>query len=410
VVCILNTPTDDVNPIVPTLLGEAAFIYVAKANELIKKGHKVITFGVGQPDVPTFSHIIDAAKQALDEHFTGYTETAGIPELRTGIASYLNNRYSANVRPSEVLVTTGAKSAIFLGIASYLKPGDEIIVPEPAFPAYSEVAYFLGAKPVFVPLKWSGHEGGFRLDVDKINASITSKTKMIVVNNPQNPTGALFGPTEIKRVYEIAKENRLIVLADEIYDNFIYDNAPFKSFLTEGDWKDYIIYVNGFSKTFSMTGWRLGYLVVKEHIAQKLARLAVNIYSCPTSFAQKGAVKAITGTWEPVKEMISMFQKRRDLMAIQLRKIPGFEVWPSKGAFYMFPNISKALRQSKLSPEELVDYMINKFYVITLPGTVFPDKAGSDFLRLSFASSTENIREGTERMKTAVEELVERKS
>ena len=405
----MKSPTDNVKPIIPKLIGEAAFIYVAKAIELSNKGHPVITFGVGQPDVPTFPHIVETAKKALDERFTGYTETAGIPELREGIASYLNRRYTAGVKPSEIIVTPGAKCSIFLSIVSYLNPGDEIIVPEPAFPAYSEVAYFIGAKPVFVPLKWSGPEKGFSLDIEKIRLSVTKKTKMIVLNSPNNPTGALFPPSEVKKVYEIAKENKLVVLADEIYDNFIYDNADFKSVLTESDWKDYVVYINGFSKTFSMTGWRLGYIVLKEEIAKKMTRLAVNIYSCPTSFAQKGAVAAITGTWEPVKDMIKLFQKRRDLMAKLLSKVPGFEVWPSKGAFYMFPNISKIMKKTNLSSADLVEHLINKYYVITLPGSVFPDKAGYDFIRFSFASSTEAIQEGVARINKAVKELLEKK-
>jgi len=405
----LKSPTDKIKPIVPKLLGEAAFIYVAKAGELANKGYPVITFGVGQPDLPTFPHIIEAAKKALDEHFTGYTETAGILELREGIASYLNRRYVASVKPSEIIVTPGAKAAIFLSIVSFLNIGDEIIVPEPAFPAYSEVAYFIGAKPVFVPLKWSGSEKGFSLDVEKIRLSITKKTKMIVLNSPHNPTGALFSPSEVKKVYEIAKENNLIILADEVYDNFVYDDVDFKSVLTENDWKEYVVYINGFSKTFSMTGWRLGYMVLKEEIAKKITRLGVNIYSCPTSFAQKGAVAAIKGTWEPTKDMIQLFQKRRDLMVKLLRQVPGFEVWPSKGAFYMFPNISKVMKETGLSSGDVVEYLINKHYIITLPGSVFPDKAGYDFIRLSFASSTEAIQMGSERIRKAIVELLEKK-
>jgi len=405
----LNVPTDNLNPIVPKLLGETAFVYVAKAKELSKQGHNVISFGVGQPDLPTFQHIIDAAKQALDEHYTGYTETPGIPELREGIANYLNRTYSANVKPSEVIVTPGAKGAIFLAISSYLMPGDEIIVPEPTFPAYSEVASFVGAKPVFVPLKWGGQEKGFSLDIERIYSSITKRTKMVVVNNPQNPTGALFPPNEIERLYEIAKERHLIILSDEIYDNFVYQKGRFKSFLTEGDWKDFVIVVNGFSKTFSMTGWRLGYLALKEDAVQKLSRFAVNIYSCPTSFAQKAAVKAITGTWEPVKEMIALFQRRRDLMVKLLRKIPGFEVWPSNGAFYIFPNVSKLLKDLNLTAEQFVEHLLYKHYVVVMPGSVFPKNAGQDFLRFSFASSEEAIQEGCERISKAVNELLEKK-
>ncbi len=402
----MSSPTDNLKPIIPELLGEAAFVYVAKANELTKKGYNVISFGVGQPDIPTFPHIIEAGKEALDKRFTGYTETAGIYELREAISNYLNSRYSTDVKPTEVIVTPGAKGAIFLAIASYIDQGDEVIVPEPSFPAYPEVTRFIGGKPVFVPLKWLGSEKGFALDIEKIESSITNRTKMIILNNPHNPTGALFPEQEVMKLYELAREHKLIILADEIYDNFVYDNLKFKGLLSEEDWRNYILYINGFSKTFSMTGWRLGYLVIKEDLAQKLTRFAVNIYSCPTSFAQRAAIKAMTGPWEPVKEMISLFQKRRDLAAKLLSKIPGFEVWPSKGAFYMFPNISKFLDQARLSVEEFVEYLINNHQVITLPGTVFPDKAGSKYIRFSFASSFEAIEEGVKRINNAVNELL----
>lgn len=404
----MSSPVDNFKPIIPELLGEAAFVYVAKANELARKGYNVISFGVGQPDIPTFQHIVEAGKDALNKRFTGYTETAGIYELREAISNYLNSRYSSDVRPTEVIVTPGAKGAIFLAISSYIGPNDEVIVPEPSFPAYSEVTKFMGGKPIFVPLKWLGPEKGFSLDLEGIESSITNRTKMIVLNNPHNPTGALFTEQEVVRLYEIAKENKLILLTDEIYDNFIYDNLKFKSILSEADWRSNILYINGFSKTFSMTGWRLGYLVVKEELAQKLTRFAVNIYSCPTSFAQKAAVVALTGSWSPVKEMVALFQKRRDLMAKLLSKVPGFKVWPSKGAFYMFPNISEFLEQSGLSTEAFVEYLIEKYKVITLPGACFPDKAGSKYIRFSFASSFEAIEEGIKRIYDAVSELLKK--
>jgi aspartate aminotransferase len=392
-------------PIIAELLGEVAFVYIAKARELERAGHKVISFGVGQPDIPTFQHIIDEAKRALDAKFTGYTETPGIRELREAVVEYLNSRYGTNVKPTEVIITPGAKGAIFLALASYINPGDEIIVPDPSYPAYPEVARFLGAKPVFVPLKWLGPSGGFVLDVEAIEAAITPRTKAIVVNNPHNPTGALFTPSQVEKIYEIAKEHNLMLLVDEIYDNFIYDNQPFRSFLSFADWRDHLLYVNGFSKTFSMTGWRLGYLVVREEIASKLTRLAVNIWSCPTSFAQRAAIAAIKGPWEPVKEMIRLFQQRRDVIARKLSEVKGFEVWPSTGAFYIFPRIRKVLDAAKLSVEEFVEKLLYSKYVVTLPGTAFPDKAGKDFIRLSFAVDVKLIEEGVERIKQFVESL-----
>ncbi|MCD6278859.1 MAG: pyridoxal phosphate-dependent aminotransferase [Desulfurococcales archaeon] len=402
----MSSPTLNYKSIIPNLLGEQAFVYIAKARELARKGAKVISFGVGQPDIPTFDHIIDVAKKALDDKFTGYTETAGIPELREAIADYLNSRYSADVKPNEVIVTPGGKGAIFLAVSAYVSPGDEVIIPEPSYPAYPEVTKFIGAKPVFVPLKWLGSDGGFALDIELIRRSISPRTKLIVINNPQNPTGALFPPKQIDEIMEIAREHKIPVLVDEIYDNFVYDNSPFKSFISYSDWRDYVLYVNGFSKTFSMTGWRLGYLVIRKEVAEKLTRLAVNIWSCTVSFAQKAAVAAMKGDWGPVKEMIKIFEKRRDLIVSKLREVPGFEVWASKGAFYVFPRIKKVLEETGLSVEEFVEQILYNKYVVTLPGTAFPDKAGKEFIRLSFATSFEAIEEGISRLKEGVEELL----
>jgi len=402
----MSSPTLNYKSIIPSLLGEQAFVYIAKARELARKGVKIISFGVGQPDIPTFDHIIDAAKKALDDKFTGYTETAGIPELREAIADYLNSRYGADVKPNEVIVTPGGKGAIFLAVSAYVSPGDEVVIPEPSYPAYPEVTKFIGAKPVFVPLKWLGADGGFALDIDLIRKSISPRTKLIVINNPQNPTGALFSPKQIDEIMEIAREHKIPVLVDEIYDNFVYDNSPFKSFISYSDWRDYALYVNGFSKTFSMTGWRLGYLVIRREVAEKLTRLAVNIWSCTVSFAQKAAVTAMKGDWGPVKEMIKIFEKRRDLIVSKLREVPGFEVWASKGAFYVFPRIRKVLEETGLSVEEFVEQILYNKYVVTLPGTAFPDKAGKEFIRLSFATSFEAIEEGISRLKEGVEELL----
>ncbi len=392
-------------PVIDELLGEAAFTYLARARALAAKGVDVINFGIGQPDLPTPGHIVEEAKKALDEGFTGYTETAGIPELRQAIADYLNERYSANVSPDEVIVTTGAKTAIFLGIAAFINPGDEVIVPEPSYPAYPEVARFLGGKPVYVPLKWHGQDKGFSLDIEEIENSITSRTRMIVVNNPHNPSGAVFSPDQVEAIMDIARRKNLVVLVDEIYDNFVYD-AKFKSFLEEPDWKDYLAYVNGFSKTFSMTGWRLGYLVLRKDLAEKVKRLAVNVYSCPVSFVQKAGVAALKGDWEPVRKMISLFAERRNAIVEELRKVPGFETAYPHGAFYVFPRVAKLLEETGLRVEELVDRLLEKRGVTILPGTAFPDKAGKDYVRFSFAISVERIREGVKRIKEEVEQLL----
>ncbi|MCX8185918.1 MAG: pyridoxal phosphate-dependent aminotransferase [Sulfolobales archaeon] len=402
----MSAPTVNTKGILNELGGEAAFAYLAKAKELASKGVKIYNFGIGQPDIPTFSHIIDAAKEALDSRFTGYTETAGIYELRDALSTHLNSRYGSDVKPSEIVVAPGAKAALFLTIAAYLKEGDEIIVPEPSFPAYPEIAKFLGARPKYVPLKWLGKEGGFKLDIETIEDSITSKTKMIVVNNPHNPTGALFNSEEIEQIMEIARRKKIIVLSDEIYDHFIYDDVKFKSFLSFPDWRDYVIYVNGFSKTYSMTGWRLGYVVARNDVIPRLSVLAVNVYSCATSFVQKAAISALQKSESDVKKMIELFKKRRDLICGKLSSIEGLEVWASKGAFYVFPNVSEILRNCKISVEKFVNHLLMKYGVVTLPGTAFPDKFGKDYIRLSFAVDISTIEEGIEKMRECVKNLI----
>lgn len=400
-----RSPVSSVRDVVQDLKGELGFLYIARARELQGRGHRVISFGVGQPDVPTFDHIVESGKRALDKRITGYTETAGIPRLRRAVADYLNERYGAEVRDDEVIITTGAKTAIFMGIAAYVGPGDEVVIPEPSYPAYGEVTRFLGGVPRYVPLVFKGSSGGFELDVDAIESKITERTKIVVINNPHNPTGAVFPEKSLRRLYEIAVERGVAILTDEIYDNFVYGETPFKSLLEMEGWRDHVIYVNGASKTFSMTGWRIGYLVVRSEAARKISRLAVNLYSCAPSFAQEAAADAFNN-WEPVRSMVSLFKRRRDVMYEELSKVGGVEVWKPHGAFYMFPRVSEVLKRGGMSSEELVDHLLDKYYVVTLPGTGFPDKAGRDFIRLSYAVSEEAIREGVRRISDAFKEIL----
>jgi len=401
-----SSPINELKPMIQDLRGELGFIYIARARALREKGYRVISFGVGQPDIPTFDHIVESAKRALDKRITGYTETAGIPRLRKAFADYLNERYGAEAKEDEVIVTTGAKTAIFLAIASYISPGDEVIIPEPSYPAYGEVVRFLGGIPRYVPLEFKDPSSGFELNIERLASMISKRTKMIVLNNPHNPTGYVFPPKVVKEIYNLAREKRLLILADEIYDNFVYGETEFKSITSFPEWKDYVLYVNGASKTFSMTGWRIGYLVVRGDVARKLTRLAVNIYSCAPSFAQEAAADALKGDWTPVKRMIEMFRRRRDLIYGELSKIKGFDVWKPHGAFYIFPRISNILSKSGLSIEQFVDYLIDRYQVVVLPGSGFPDTAGREYIRLSYAVSEEDIVEGVRRISDAVKELI----
>ncbi|BEP18330.1 pyridoxal phosphate-dependent aminotransferase [Pyrofollis japonicus] len=394
-----------VRPAIPRLLGEKGFIYIAKARELAAKGIRVVNFGVGQPDFKPPRHVIEEAKRALDEGFTGYTESQGIRELREAIADYLNERYGAGVSPDEILVTTGAKTAIFMSVFALLEPGDEILVLEPSYYAYSEAARAAGARPVFVPLEWRGPSEGFRISVEAVEEAITPRTKLMVLNNPHNPTGTVFSPEEVDALYDIARRKKIVILADEIYDNFVYEGR-FKSLLEHSEWKDYVIYVNGHSKTFAMTGFRLGYLAAKKEVVAALRRLAVNIYSCAPSISQRAGVAALRGPWEPVKEMIEEYRARRNLVYEELSRIPGFEVAKPHGAFYIFPRIAKILEEAGLSTDEFSEKLAAEKAVVALPGTNFPDKAGEGFLRISFAVSRDDIREGAKRIRGFVEELL----
>ena len=403
----MNPINDYLKDAVRELQGEKAFTYLAKARDVAeRKGIKVISFGIGQPDIPTFDNIINAAKKALDDRFTGYTETEGIRELREAIADYLNYKYHAGVRPDEVIVTTGTKTAIFLAMAAYVRPGDEVIIPDPTYPAYPELTKFFGGKPVYVSMRFNP-EDGFRLDLEAIESSITPRTRAIVINNPHNPTGAIFKPEEVSKLLEIAKDHKLLVIVDEIYDNFVYEQGAFKSVLElEPEWRNYILYTNGFSKTFSMTGWRLGYLVASREVIDPIRRLAANTYSCPPSIAQRAGVEALRNeaSWRSSRAMIELFRRRRDVMYEELRKIPGIEVWKSAGAFYMYPRVKKILDKLGMDVERFADWLLENYGVVILPGTAFSEThMGREYVRLSFALDEKLIKEGIERIRKAVE-------
>ncbi|BAB66267.1 pyridoxal phosphate-dependent aminotransferase [Sulfurisphaera tokodaii] len=396
-------PVDDFSLSANSISGESTLVYQDVARQVQKtKGIRIINFGIGQPDLPTFARIREAAKKSLDEGFTGYTSAYGIDELRQKIAEHLSSKYES-VRKEEVIVTPGAKTALYLAFLLYINPGDEVIIFDPSFYSYAEVVKMLGGVPVYVKMKFN-ESTGFSLNLSELESKINKKTKMIVLNNPHNPTGMVFDPIEIEKLMEITKEKKVLLLSDEIYDYFIYE-GKMKSVLEDPDWRDYVIYVNGFSKTFSMTGWRLGYVVAKEKVIKKMAEIAANIYTCPTSFAQKGALAAFE-SFDEVKEMISLFKKRRDIMYEELKKIKGIQVHKSQGAFYMFPFIGEILKKANLSVKDFSLKLIEEKGVTTIPGEVFPLEVGKDFVRLSFAVKEDDIREGIKRMKEFIDMLM----
>lgn len=387
-------PTLNLQPMLREIKGETAFTFLALARRLSGEGRRIISFGIGQPDYVTPSHVREEAKRALDEGFTGYTETAGIPELREAIAWYLRTRYGADVDPEEVIVTTGAKTAIFVAIASYIRPGDEAIVVDPSYYAYAQVVKLFGGTPVYVPMVFEpGY--GFKLDLEAIRKAVSDKTRMIIVNNPSNPTGSVIGPSELEELYDIVVRNNLILVSDEIYDNFLYGGVKFKSVLELEDWRDHVVYINGFSKTFSMTGWRLGYLVARREVIPSMLDLAVTVYSCAPSIAQRAGIAALKGDWSPVREMVAEFERRARVLYNMLSESEYIEAYMPQGAFYMFPRVSKFLRKTGMSVEDLVYYLLYEHGVLVLPGTAFSELTGGDHVRISFATRMENIVEGS---------------
>jgi len=378
------------------------FEYSDRATALAKKGMKIISFGIGQPDFPTPKHIVDAAIKALQEGFTNYVSPPGIPELREEIANHVSAFTGAeDVKPEETLVLPGAKPAIFFAITSFIQPGDEVIIPDPTFYHYDNVTRYAGGKPIFIPLR---EENDFRLAPEDFQDAITNRTKMIVLNSPQNPTGGLLTKSDVHSILELAKEKGILVVSDEIYDHYIYEGG-FTSVLTDPNWRDFIIYINGFSKTYSMTGWRLGYMVAAKEAIRRFTIFAENTFSCTTSFVQRAGVAALKGPQDFFSTVLEEYRKRRDLMYHELNTIPGIRARKPAGAFYVFPNIKKILEETKLTTEEFAVGLMNKTGVVTIPGSAFPHEAGEGYIRLSYALPIKSIQEGLEKLKVGISDM-----
>ncbi|MBS7642411.1 MAG: pyridoxal phosphate-dependent aminotransferase [Candidatus Bathyarchaeia archaeon] len=374
---------------------ETAFEVLALAREMEYKGFKIIHFEIGEPDFDTPSHIKDAAVEALKSGFTHYTPSQGIRELREAIAEKVRDDYGVDVDPNRnIVVMPGAKPCIFAAMLAILDPGDEVIIPSPAYPIYESIINFLDAKPVLIPVR---EEDEFRLTVDAVAENITSRTRMIVVNTPCNPTGSMLSPGDVKGIAEIARERGIYVLADEVYSKIVFEH-PHYSFLEEFD--DNVIVVDGFSKTYAMTGWRLGYAIANSMLIEYMTKLQINIVSCPVAFVQKAAIAALRGPQDCVKSMVEEYRSRRDLIYDLLRRIDGIRVIKPKGAFYIFPNISSYGMKSL----NLMKYLLAEAKVAVLHGTAF-GQYGEGYLRLSYALSKEEIIEGLRRMRDALEKL-----
>ena len=373
---------------------ETAFEVLAKARALEKQGKDIVHLEIGEPDFDTPRNIKDAATKALDEGYTHYVPSAGIPELRQAIADYISKTRNLKVTPEEVVVTPGGKPIMFYTVLALVNPGDEVLYPNPGFPIYESLINFVGAKPVPIPLE---EKNDFSLDREYVKKMITKKTKLIILNSPENPTGGVLSREDLKVVADsISGRNDAFVLSDEIYSRIIYEGKH-ESITAFPGMKDKTILLDGFSKTYAMTGWRLGYGVMHKDLALKVAQLMTNSNSCTSAFTQMAGVEALTGPQNEAERMVSEFKKRREVIVDGLNKVKGITCKKPRGAFYVFPNIEG----TGMDCRELGEHLLNNAGVAVLPGTSF-GKYGEGHLRLSFANSVENIKKALERIARAV--------
>ncbi|MCJ7458951.1 MAG: pyridoxal phosphate-dependent aminotransferase [candidate division Zixibacteria bacterium] len=375
---------------------ETAFEVLARAKQLEKEGKEIVHLEIGEPDFNTPQNITDAAIEALKEGYTHYGPSAGLPELREVIARYVADTRKILVDPDEVVVTPGGKPIMFFSILALVDEGDEVIYPNPGFPIYESVIEFLGAKPVPIQLR---EENDFRLDIDELKKQVTPKTKLIIINSPQNPTGGILTLEDLKAIADIALSKNIQVLSDEIYSRILYEGKH-HSIASLPDMKERTIILDGLSKTYAMTGWRIGYGVMNKSLAPHIARLMTNSNSCTASFTQRAAIEAIAGDQSEVDKMVKEFKRRRDVIVKGLCDIPKLSCPSPKGAFYVFPNVKKIGWDTK----KLADALLNEAGVAVLSGTAF-GKFGEGYLRLSYANSVENINKALERMRKFLAKL-----
>ena len=375
---------------------ESAFEVLAKAKQLEAQGRSVVHLEIGQPDFATDAAICEAAYRAMQQGYTGYTPAAGLPQIREAVAQHVSQTRQITVTPDQIVVMPGAKPVIFFTLLALVDAGDEVIYPNPGFPIYESVIEFVGGKAVPLPLQ---EAVDFRFQIADLEAAITKRTKLLILNSPQNPTGGVLTQEDLQAIARLAQKHDFYVLADEIYSRILYDQ-PHYSLLSLPGMAARTILLDGFSKTYAMTGWRLGYGVAPVAIAQKLEQLMINSNSCTAAFTQMAGVQALQGSQASVKEMVSEFKRRRDLIVAGLNQIPGISCRTPQGAFYAFPNV----QQIPMDSNTLASYLLEKAGVAVLSGSAF-GKYGEGYLRLSYANSYDNIQQGIERIAGAIAQL-----
>ena len=368
---------------------ETAFEVLVKAKALEAQGRDIVHLEIGEPDFDTPRNIIDAAVDALHKGFTHYGPSAGLMELREVIAQYVSETRRVNVAPDEVVVVPGGKPIIFFSILALAEDGDEVIYPNPGFPIYESMINYVGAKAVPIRLR---EELDFRLDIDELAGLINNRTKLIILNSPQNPTGGVLEERDIEAIADTIGDRDIMVLSDEIYSRLIFEGEHHSIMSIDG-MKERCILLDGFSKTYAMTGWRMGYGVMRADLAMHVARLMTNSNSCTASFSQVAGVEALRGPQDSVDKMCAEFKKRRDVMVAGLNEIKGFSCLLPKGAFYVFPNIKETGWRSK----KLADALLEDAGVAALSGTAFGD-FGEGYLRFSVANSIVNIEKALDRV------------
>jgi aspartate aminotransferase len=375
---------------------ESAFKVLAQAQALEARGMNIVHLEIGEPDFITPSNIRDAATKAMNDGYTHYSNSQGIIPLRKVIAAEIAKTVGIPVDPDNIIVTPGAKPIMFYSIITLLEEGDEAIYPDPGFPIYESMIKFTGAKAVPAPLR---EELEFRLDVDELEKLITPRTRMIILNSPQNPTGSMLSESDLRRIAELAIKNDIVIFSDEVYDQIVYEGKPFSIASLPGMLERTIL-LNGFSKTYAMTGWRLGYAAMPKELVDPVNKLIVNSVSCTPTFIQYAGIEALSGPQDSVPAMVAEFRKRRDLIVKGLNEIEGVTCVLPKGAFYVFPNIKKL----GMTSDEAFNYFLNEAGVAGLSGTAF-GKYGEGYLRLSYATSQENLKKALDRMGKAVANL-----
>jgi len=368
---------------------ETAFEVLNKARALEGQGKSIIHLEIGEPDFSTPENVVEAAVDALRKGWTHYGPSAGLPELRRTIADYVSRTRGVEVSPEEVVVVPGGKPIMFFSMLALIEQGDEVIYPNPGFPIYESMINYAGGKAVPIPLR---EERDFAMDVDEMALLITDRTKLIILNSPQNPTGGVLQREEIEQVAKAIGDRNILVLSDEIYSRLQFEGQPFSIMQVPG-MQDRTILLDGFSKTYAMTGWRIGYGVMRADLAAQITRLMTNSNSCTASFTQMAGIEALRGDQSAVGRMCGEFQRRSEAFVTGLNGIRGFSCRMPKGAFYVFPNIVKTGWKSK----PLADALLEEAGVAALSGTAF-GQFGEGYLRFSVANSMENLHKALERI------------